>query len=342
MPSPLKIADAADLVDKSINNVWLKETPTMETFFDKMYHVTKGVTDLYTKDSSISGYGNPGRVIEQGVIAAEAPVQGFDQTYEQIMYGDIGGFSYKMWKFGIKKRDLTRVVSGLKKAMMVYREELLARKYDAAFLTSYTQSDPQGSYSVTTTGGDGRAMADATHTREDGGTAWSNIVSDGTTVNMNFDYPALKACRRIGALVKTPKGKPFVQDYNRFMVSKGSSAEMRGLEMQGAIKAGKIPGEFSNDGSAAKMFEMIANPFMYGTGNASSTTSLSAATNFHGVDTNNLSEEYGPQYFESEDITLDEQNIVYKTKEIQYSVHALFAYGHNDPRCTIHSTGANV
>ncbi len=341
MPSPLKIADAADLVDRSIQNVWLKENPTSETYYDKMYNVTKGVTDLYMKDSSLSGYGNPGRVIEQGVIAAESPVQGFDQTYEQVMYGDIGGFSYKMWKFGIKKRDLMQVVSGLKKAMVIFREELLARKYDAAFLTSYTQSDPQGSYSVTTTGGDGLAMASASHTREDGGTAWSNIVSDGTTVNMNLDYPALKALRRIGALVKTPKGKPFVQSYNRLVVAKGSAAEMRALEMMGAIKNNKIPGEFSNDGSAASLFELVANPFLLGTGNATSTTNLASATNFHAIDTNNLNDQYGPQYFESEDITLDEQNIVYKTKEIQYSVHALFAYGHNDPRATAHSTGAN-
>ena len=84
------------------------------------------------------------------------------------MYGDIGGFSYKVWKFGIKKRDLTRVVNGLKTAMMVHREELLARKYDAAYLTSYSQTDPQGNYTVTTTGGDGLAMASASHTREDG------------------------------------------------------------------------------------------------------------------------------------------------------------------------------
>lgn len=342
MPSPLKIADAADLVDRSIQNVWLKEAPAFETFYDKMYHVTRGVTDLYTKDSSLSGYGNPGRVIEQGVIVSEAPVQGFDQTYEQVMYGDIGGFSYKMWKFGIEKRDLTKVVNGLKKAMMVYREELLARKYDAAYLTSYSQADPQGSYTITTTGGDGRAMADASHTREDGGTAWSNIVSDGTTSNMNLDYPALKALRRIGALVTSPKGKPFIQNYTRIITGKGTNAEMRALEMIGAIKKDKIPGEFSNDGSAANLFELVANPFLLATGDATSTTHATSSTNWHAIDVQNLGPEYGPQYFESEDITLDEQNVVYKTKEIQYSVHALFAYGHNDPRATAHSTGANA
>ena len=258
------------------------------------------------------------------------------------MYGDIGGFSYKMWKFGIKKRDLTRIVNGLKTAMMVHREELLARKYDAAWLTSYTQSDPSGNYSVTTTGGDALAMASASHTREDGGTAWSNIVSDGTTSNMVLDYPGLKALKRIGALVKSPKGKPMVMDYNRLVVTKGSSAEWRALEILGALKNNKIPGEFSNDGAAVKTFELVANPFLLGTGDATSTTNLSSATNWHAIDKSKLNDQMGPQYFESEPITLDEQHVVYKTKEIQYSVHALYVYGHNDPRPVAHSQGDNT
>uniref|UniRef100_A0A6H1ZGK6 Capsid protein n=1 Tax=viral metagenome TaxID=1070528 RepID=A0A6H1ZGK6_9ZZZZ len=174
------------------------------------------------------------------------------------------------------------------------------------------------------------------------GTAWSNIVSDGATSNMNLDYPALKALRRIGGLVKTPKGKPFVQDYTRIIVNKGSVAEMRALEMQGAIKNNKIPGEFSNDGSAAKMFELVANPYFLGTGDATSTTNLSSATAWAAIDTKTLGETYGPQYFESEPISLNEQHVVYKTKEIQHSVTALFAYGHNDARATAHSTGANA
>ena len=232
------------------------------------------------------------------------------------MYGDIGGFSYKVWKFGITKRALTQVVNGLKKAMMVHREELLAHKYNAAFLTSYSQSDPQGNYTVTTTGGDALAMASASHTREDAGTAWSNIVSDGTTANLNLDYPALKALRRIGGLVKSPKGKPFVQEYNRIVVNKGSTAEMRALEMLGAIKNNKIPGEFSNDGSAAKLFELVANPYFLGTGNAVSTTALSSATAWAAIDTTTLGDEYGPQYFESEPIRLLEQHVVVKTQEI--------------------------
>lgn len=50
MPSPLKISAAADLVNVAIQKIWLKEAPAMETYYDKMYNVTTGVTDLYMKD----------------------------------------------------------------------------------------------------------------------------------------------------------------------------------------------------------------------------------------------------------------------------------------------------
>lgn len=342
MAAPLTLGQAADLIDLSIQKIWLKETWDAGSFYDKMYNVTTGVEDYYMKDSSISGLGSASRVVEDATIHAEVPVQGFDQTYTQVLYGKVLSFTWHMWKYGIKKRNLTRVVKELQKACYTRREELCAEKYDASFVTSYTTNDDMGNYSVTTTGGDGSAQATASHTREDGGTAWSNIVSDGVTNNMNLDYPGLKAQRRVGALVKTPKGKPMPMQFDRIVVKQGTSAEFRAAEIKGALKNGKIPGEFSNDGAAISDFELVANPYLLGTGNAVSPTTLSSATNWHGINTKLLGDEYGPQYFESQPVTLDEQNIVYKTKEVQYSSVLAFAIGHNDARATNHSTGANA
>lgn len=240
----------------------------------------------------------------------------FDQTYTQVAYSKLMSFSFYMWKFGIKKRDLTRVVNELQKACYTRREELLHEKLDAGFVTSYTTSDDGGSYSVATTGGDGLALYSASHTREDGGTAWSNLCSDGTTTNINLDYPGLKAMYRIGALVKTPKGKPMPIEINRVIVKQGSLAHFRAAEIKGALKAGKIPGEFSNDGAAIGDFDLVATPYLQGTGNTTSPTNLSSATNWHALDSNLIGDEYGIQYFESQPCQLDDQNIVYKTKEI--------------------------
>lgn len=266
----------------------------------------------------------------------------FDQTFTQVLYSKKMGFSWHMWQFGIKKRDLMRVVNALKDALYVCRETLLAEKLDAAWLSSYTTSDDSGAYSVTVTGGDASPLATASHTREDGGTAWSNIVSDGTTSNMNLDYPGLKGAYRVAGLTKNPKGQPMPFKLDRILVKENTAAHFRAAEIQGALKAGKIPGEFSNDGAAVGNFELLVNPFLLGTGDATSITNLSSATNWHAFDSSKINDEKGLQYFESKTAALDEQNIIYDTKEIQYTACGAFAYGHNDPRGSLHSTGANA
>lgn len=340
MAGVLKIADAADLLDRSFNKIMLKEVP-VKTYYDKMYNVRKGITDLYTKESGLSEYAEAARTIENGTIIADVPVQTFDQTYEQVFYDIMGGFSKKMWKFGIKKNDLTRVAQGLKKAIHRHRERLLAHKYDAAYLSSYTESDRRGNYTVTVTGGDGSPMATASHTREDGGTAWTNVNSDGTTTNMNLDYPGLKGMARIGGLMVDPRGNPMPMEYNRIVVKLGSNAAFRAKEIKRALKEGKIPGEFSHDGAAVGDFELVENPYLLGTGDATSTTNLSSATNWHAIATEELSDTCGPQYLESEGISVEGPNIVFKTDEIQFKAGSGFTYGHNDARCTAHAQGDN-
>ena len=341
MAAPLTIGQAGDLVDVAIQKIWLKPSPLSTEYFKQFCNVTTGVTDLYTKDSSLTGFGLASRVTESATIISQSPVQGFDQTFTQVLYGTVGSFSWHIWKFGLQKRDLTKVVNELKKACFERREVLCAERLDAAYLTSYSSSDDAGNYSVTTTGGDGIEMASAIHTREDGGTTWSNINSDGTTTNMVLDYPGLKAMYRIAALTKTGKGTPMPFTPNRIIVKQGTTAAFRAKEILGALKNGKIPGEFSNDGAAISAYEISENPYLLGTGDGTSITNLSSATNWHMLDTKYLDDPYGLQYFESQGINLDEQNIVYKTKEIQYSATISFALGFNDPRGAVHSQGDN-
>jgi len=50
MASPLTLGQAADLVDVAIQKIWLKDTPDVGTYYDKMYNVTTGVEDYYMKD----------------------------------------------------------------------------------------------------------------------------------------------------------------------------------------------------------------------------------------------------------------------------------------------------
>ena len=80
MPNPLTLNDAADLIDISIQDIWLKGSER-QRFFDQYYNVETGVADYYMKDSSLTGLGFAGRVVENAAVTAQSPVQGFDRTY---------------------------------------------------------------------------------------------------------------------------------------------------------------------------------------------------------------------------------------------------------------------
>lgn len=178
MAAPLTIGQAADLVDLSIQKITLKSSDPKVQY--KSYFNFRTTEDYYDKDSGLSGLGRSSKVDENGVITSDTPVQTFDKTFTQVMYAKMLPISYKMWKFGIKKRDLTNIASELKKCDAREREMLCAERLTNGFeTTAYTHADDNGSYSVSIAGGDGLGAFDDDHTREDGGTNMSNYVYDG-------------------------------------------------------------------------------------------------------------------------------------------------------------------
>jgi hypothetical protein len=73
------ITDAADLYDPSIQKMFLKTAPLDKEVYKSYFNVETGVEDLIRKDSSLSGLGEADFVgAENGVIAGESPVQGYD------------------------------------------------------------------------------------------------------------------------------------------------------------------------------------------------------------------------------------------------------------------------
>lgn len=92
--SPLNIAQAADLVDLSIQKVFLKASEPKAQY--KEYFNFRTTEDYYEKDSGLSGLGRSSRVVENAVIVSDVPVQTFDKTYTQVMYSLIIPFTYKM------------------------------------------------------------------------------------------------------------------------------------------------------------------------------------------------------------------------------------------------------
>ena len=326
--APLNIAQAADLVDLSIQKIFSK-TSEPEVQYPKYFNV-RTTEDYYEKDSGLSGLGEADFVDENSVIISDIPIQTNDKTYTQNMVGIIVPFTFKMWKFGIKKRDLDNVAKELKAAISRKKEKLCAERLDNGFeSTSYTHTGQGGSRSITTSGGDSLGAFDDDHTREDGGTNMNNYVYDGTTYNLGFDYAGLKAAHRTASLFVDPRGNPRSANLDTLVCKKGSSVHFKANEILGAIRKGLIPESMDHDGTAVGAFKII--PLDY----------LTNAAYWYMFDSSRaLTDSEGFQFIESQATTIDPVNVVYKTKELQTSATAMFDLGHNDvARCWVASKG---
>jgi len=329
MPAPLTIGQAADLVDKSIQKIFLK-TSEPEVQYKKYFNF-RTTEDYYEKDSGLSGLGEADFVDENAVITSDVPIQTYDKTYTQNMVALLLPITHRMWKFGIKKRDLTNIVSELKKADARKREKLCAERLDngVSQATSYTHYGQGGAKTISVVGGDSLGAFDSTHTREDGGTAMNNYVYDGTTYNLPFDYAGLKAAHRTASLFVDPRGNPRPASLDTLVVKKGSANHFKAMEILGAIKSGKIPESMDNDGAAVPAFKVLALDYLTNSAYWYMFDSSRALTDMEGF-----------QFIESQGVQLDPVNIVYKTKEIQVSVTSMFDLGHNDvARCWVASRG---
>lgn len=316
MSAPLNIAQAADLVDLSIQNVYEKSSDP-EVDYKKFFNFRK-TEDYYDKDSSLSGLGESDFVDENGVIISDVPVQGYKKIYTQNMMGTVVSFTFKMWKFGIKKRDLDNAAKELKSADARSRERLCAERLDNFASTSYTHFGQGSSRTITITGGDGLAAGTSSHTREDGGSNMNNGVYDGTTYNLPLDYAGLKAANRTAGLMVDARGNPKIPDLDTIVVKKNSSNHFKAKELKRALESGKIPESFDHDGAGVPSFDIVALEY------------LQNQNYWAMTDSSMMEDEWGFQFVESQPALLDPVNVVYKTKEIQISVTSIYDLGHND------------
>lgn len=329
MAIPFDLNSAADLYDPSIQKMWLKSSNLDPNLYKSLCYVETGVTDLNLKDSSLSGLGQAGRITENAAVTFESPVQGFDKTFTQVEYGKALSFTKMMWMFGIKKRDMEAITQELRMAAVRFREKFVAEKFDNGWVTAYSKSDDSGTYSRTVSGGDGAALFSASHTREDGGTNNNNIIYDGSTYNMDFEYDALKALGRTEALVKDPKGQEMNISCDTLLFKKGSAIYYRAQEI---MNAKGLPGGNDNDAFGFRKMKLVEHPYLTNAAYWFAIDSGMATTSY----------KYGIQFKESQPIQLEGPEKIFKTSEIQYKATTIFDIGHNDPRGLFGSTGANA
>lgn len=316
---PLTIGQASRAVDKSFQR-YVTKASDPEAMYKKYFNF-RTTTDYYEKDSGLSGLGESSFVDENGVITEDVPIQTFAKTYTQTMTALIVGFSWQVWKFGIKKRDLDTRAQELRRSDLRKREKLCAEYLTNGFeSTSYSHSDQGGNRTITTSGGDSLGAFDDDHTREDGGTVMNNLAYDGTTYNLPFDYAGLKAAHKTAAAFVDPRGNPMVPSLDTIVCKKNSSVAFKAKEINGALRKGNIPESFDNDGNGAPAFKIIELDY------------LTQDAYWFMFDSSLLSDPrtFGFQFIESEGVTVAPTNQVYKTMEIQVRGHSIFNHGHND------------
>jgi hypothetical protein len=240
-------------------------------------------------------------------------------------------FTKPMWYFGIKKRDLTNITAEARKACSDKRELMVFDRLDNGWATSYTVNDISGNWAASIAGGDSAAMFTASHTREDGGTAWNNQVYDGTTYNMDFEYDAVKAAHRTASLIKNGRGKKMNINLDTLVVSKGTANHFRAIEILGALRKGWQPATADNEGPGVAEYKIIATPW------------ITSNTDYWWMfDSTMKGPMYGLQYKESQPITLEGPNVVFRTGEIQYKATMQYDLGFNDARNWVGSQNDNT
>lgn len=326
---PFDLNAAADLTDLSIQDIWLK-SPADKVEYHKDFYYVDPVDDYIVKDSSVTAVKTFSKVAENGQIPAGSPHQGFDKTYTQSFFSGMLRITRPMWRYGIKARKLESLVKEIKNDAVRFREQVLANPINNMTSTSYSDTTGQLSFTVTNTGGDGDAPNSTSHTREDGGTDWSNQITDGTTVNMDFDYDAWKAALKTAQAIKGGVGEILDLNIDKLLCKKNSSVHHRAMEVLNTMKKGDQPSTANREGSVDAVYSIVANPY------------LTSDLQYGVFDSGMIGPKFGFQLKQGMDLQIDPQFIDYDTKEIKYSSGMDFAYGFNDLRNFLFSTGANA
>ena len=326
---PYDLDAAADLTDLSIQQIWLKSPADLKEYHKEYYYV-EPVTDYIVKDSSITSIDAFSRIPEHGSIPADSPHQGFDKSYTQMFFSGMLRVTRQLWRYGIQARRLENMVTELKNNAIRFKEQVLANVWINGGSTSYTETQGKFAYAVTNTGGDGLAFQSNAHTREDGGNNWSNRVTDGTTINMDFDYDAWKAALQTAQAILGGVGEILDVKLDKLLCKKESSVHHRAQEILTSIRKGEKPGTADRDGAIANAFDIVANPY------------FSSDIVWGAFDSSKVGPRFGLQLKQGMPLQLDPQFIDYDTKEIKYSAGNDFTYGFNDVRNHVRSTGANA
>ena len=318
----LRLADAVDLYDTGIQRVYTDRFKMDEMNWRKF--IKDETTELYVDtESSFGGFGQAKILNENTAVTYVDPDQGFDVAWTQREFALGFSVTKKLWKFD-KKNTIKKLPAKLADAIL-YRIEQDAEDYiynGAAGSTSYSDAD---GVTVTISGGDGYALAYASHTRGDGGTAINNRVYDGTTYNMDLAEDALEAALTYTApLIVDEKGNKIAHRYNKILVPDNLIPTVKRL----MLSEGRV-GVMDNDVNIHKdEFEIVRLPQFNSSGTA-----------YYFL----LDDAYNDLRIKfSQKPILEGPELIFDTGSFKYKTTAMYDLRHNDWRAWITSKGTNL
>ena len=295
------INDYAVIVNNVLKHIAPKVSPTVRSeYLDFMYKVANGER-TYT-DVGVTGLGMAQIIPDGGIGASDAPIQGFSKNYVQMHFTkkvrltfQTNFFLFESPAAKIKGSVKNKVIEGknaIEHAKNYLAQSLLAQGFTTSFtwtpINAVGQSTP-----VATIGADAVEYWSQAHPREDGGTAWSNVIVDGATASPQFTYSSLLAARRQQSVKKDGRGHPLVSDLDCLICRRGSTTAQFAKTIKGTIEKGLAPQQTNlfNNAPATETFKVVElSPYQ----------NLAMDGLMWGMmDTKMMNEDYGFKYIEA-------------------------------------------
>lgn len=308
-------ADAVSLLDNRKKVIIPQVSPSVVEEYKTFSNAVSSNEYQYSM-LGITGMGM-GQIIADGQVpSSDAPIQGFAKTFTQYIFTERIRLSQQETFYMIKNGDGAKLdktiadqVTNIKNSI-VHLKNYIAQTMIANGWSTSVSFTPIGGTTATTldtTGADGVAFFSASHPREDGGTAWSNVIVSGTT-NPTFSLTALIAARAQHSLKKDGRGLPLLgSKLGTFMFLENSTAYTLAQSISKTLAAGKYPSALPGgsatvtsstsspvDGNPTDGFEVVGLTNYGGTGVTSAM--------WFGVDKNMMNDKYGLQYVKSMDL----------------------------------------
>jgi hypothetical protein len=260
------INDYAVIVNNVLKHVAPKVAANVKPEYLDFMHKVESSERIYS-DVGVTGLGMGEIIPDGGVGSSDAPIQGYSKNYTQMHFTKKVRLTFQSNFFlfegaaaKIKGTVKSKVLEG-KNAIEHAKNYLAQCLLSQGFGTSFTwvPINNVGTPTVISTlGADAAAYWDATHPREDGGAAWSNVIVD-VVPSPQFTYSSLLAARRQQSLKKDGRGNPLMSMLDTLVCRAGSSTAQFAKTIKGTIDKGLAPQQTNlfNNAPATDTFSIV-------------------------------------------------------------------------------------